>query len=215
MNTENKRNSEEVEKYEFPEGSISNFGKKKNIVLSSFTLAVIIIIAVIFAFYAAQETNAGDQVKKATGWDVLRIDGNRNGIFVDFNHEAHQNLLGTDKEGCRNCHHLSKPDDGPSSCSQCHSNMEKPASIFDHNYHNKLFADQNSCRQCHADSDKESDSKCSTCHEDYTKDNKFYLSVLSYKEAMQIRCTGCHKAEGENMDIKMLNECTFCHSSEL
>ena len=219
MNEENNKNNEEAEKYEFPEGSIKNFGKKNNLVLSLFSLAAIIIVAIIFTFFAGHKTKAEDKIEGPTGEDVLRIDGNRNGKFVDFDHEAHKDFFGNDEKGCKKCHHLNKPDKGPSSCSQCHWSMEKTASIFDHNYHIKSLADKDSCRQCHTEKDIDSVSKCSTCHEDFTKDNEIYLAVCSYKDAIHEQCSSCHDSDSEKTDIEigpeMPDECTDCHSNEL
>jgi len=65
---------------------------------------------------------------------VMMIDGNRDGRYVLFDHERHS-ARNKDKEGCGLCHHMSKPYNRYSGCSECHSDMYITVDIFNHELH--------------------------------------------------------------------------------
>ncbi|MBN2039982.1 MAG: hypothetical protein JW864_08080 [Spirochaetes bacterium] len=210
MTNNNNTNENSVEQHEYTPSLKNQLGGKKYLVIAVISLIVIIIVSLIFAALSDSFRITAEPVKDALGWDVLRIDGNRNGKYVDFDHEAHKSIAGEGRESCAACHHLSKPYDGPSSCYQCHMDMNKSVSIFDHDYHIRLNIKNDSCRACHT-TNKESVQdvvSCSSCHKDYDKDVKYYLKVRSYREAMHTQCIGCHKQEDES-----LGECAVCHGS--
>lgn len=121
----------------------------------------------------------------AVGWGTLRIDGNRNGKYMDFDHKKHKLLAGSGEAGCRTCHHLSRPNDGPSSCCGCHTSMETSAPIFNHGLHAKLHSG-NSCRECHNTGKRQGQDvkACGSCHAEYPNSNQFYMKVRGYKPAL-------------------------------
>lgn len=216
MTEQNSDNSDkQYEKPDFFKSSSVWFGKKKTAIFSITSIVIIIVISAIFAFFPRSKAKiSSDPVKDAVGWEVLRIDGNRNGRYVDFDHTSHQTVTGKGKKGCRVCHHLSKPHDGPSSCYQCHREMDKAISIFDHNYHIKIHISGNSCEECHMrDTFGKNVKRCNACHGDYNKDNKYYFSARSYKSAMHTLCIGCHEREDGKVGEKAFSDCSFCHGN--
>src|SRR4030042_6810430 len=132
------KNAAHFEKPDFFGPSSVRLGKKRRIILTICSVDLIIVAAAVLAGFSRPPAGPDNPVKDAIGRDTLRIDGNRNGRYVDFDHEAHKAITGRGETGCRICHHLSRPYDKPSSCCQCHRDMEKETSIFDHNYHAKI-----------------------------------------------------------------------------
>jgi hypothetical protein len=204
------------EQFEMPDffgsSSVRLRGKRHFILTISIMIIIFVVTAVLAGLSESPTVRTDNPVRDAVGWETLRIDGNRNGKYVDFDHEAHKVLAGKGENGCRTCHHLSRPHDGPSSCYQCHMDMEKATSIFDHNYHAKIHS-KNACRECHTGSNKSGQDvkSCSSCHEEYTNDMQFYKKVRGYKPAMHANCMGCHEKEDEKLGEKMLSDCSFCH----
>lgn len=212
-NTNSNNNDKQFEKPDFFKSSSVKLQKKKSLVLPISTLIIIVILSLIFAGYSETLNRAANRVKDAVGWDILRIDGNRNGNFVEFDHESHKKIAGEGKAGCMTCHHLSKPNDGPSSCYQCHSDMNNTVSIFDHNYHAKIYSTGESCSACHANTGSGNfAASCSKCHEDYYKDTGYYQSVRSYQSAMHTQCIDCHKNEDKKAGVEILSDCSTCHT---
>jgi len=177
------------------------------------SLVIIAIAALIIGFTGNGKSSIPESpVNDAVGWEILRINGNRNARFVDFTHKTHQGLVAEGKEGCVSCHHISRPGDGPSSCYQCHRDMYKKTSVFDHTYHIKLHENGDSCSACHAgDKSPENLKTCAECHKGYTRDTAYYTSVRSYKDAMHGMCVSCHKKEDEKLGEKLYSDCSFCH----
>ena len=66
--------------------------------------------------------------------ETLRIDGNRNGDFVVFDHARHQRDFGQ-RDSCQLCHHVHLPGDSGTSCYRCHQDMHQSTPIFDHQLH--------------------------------------------------------------------------------
>ena len=205
-------NGGQFEKADFFGSSSVRLGGKRHFIL---TISIMIIIFVVTAVLTGLSESSGttdNPVKDAVGWETLRIDGNRNGRYVEFDHEAHKALAGKGETGCRTCHHLSLPNDGPSSCCQCHKDMEKTTSVFDHNYHAKIHPG-NSCRECHTGNNEQGQEvkQCSVCHKEYNNDIQYYTKARGYKQAMHANCMGCHEKEDEKLGEKMLSDCGFCH----
>jgi hypothetical protein len=126
----------------------------------------------------------------------LRIDGNRNGDFVDFPHNEHKDRMGGD-DSCVKCHHLAWPEDHNTACWMCHSDMEVPADFFDHEGHQRRFSAEKSCEECH-DTDRphggENAKPCIECHREnmpglaaYERKG-FNHIALGYKHAMHGLC---------------------------
>ena len=214
MTEHNSDTSDKIyEKPDFFKSSSVWLGRKKTVIFSITSLIIITVISVIFAVSPPSKTEiSSNPVKDAVGWEILRIDGNRNGRYVDFDHEAHQTLTNKGRIGCRVCHHLSKPHDGPSSCYQCHRDMKKTVSIFDHNYHIRTHISGNSCKECHIkDKSEQNIKRCNACHDEYNKDIAYYSSARSYKSAMHTLCIGCHGREDDKIGKKVFTKCSFCH----
>lgn len=214
MTNDDKNNSAgRFQRPDFFGSSSVRLGKKRHIILTSCSVILIFVGTALLAGFSRPPVMPDNPVKDAVGWDTLRIDGNRNGRYVDFDHEAHKAIAGTGEAGCRTCHHLSMPHDGPSSCYQCHRDMEKATSVFDHNYHAKIHP-ENSCRECHIGNKGQEIKPCSACHEEYIKDIQCYLKVRGYKQALHDSCIGCHEKEDEKSGEPMLSDCGFCHGSD-
>lgn len=155
-------------------------------------------------------------VKPARGWQLMRIDGNRNGKYVEFSHEGHQKIALKAGAGCDGCHHMNMPGDRCTACYTCHKDMLKASSIFDHAAHMNYYKKTGYCNECHPD-DRSIDNvkRCVKCHSDYTRDIRYYLSARSYTDSMHVRCNGCHQKEDAKNSEKFLSECGFCHQDEL
>ena len=201
------------EKPDFFGSSSVRLGKKRHIILTVCSVVLIIVGTALLTGSSRPPVMPDNPVKNAVGRDTLRIDGNRNGRHVDFDHEAHKAITGRGETGCRTCHHLSRPHDGPSSCYQCHRDMEKATSVFDHNYHAKIHP-ANSCRECHSGNKGQEIKPCGACHEEYIKDIQYYLKVRGYKQALHDSCIACHEKEDKELGEVMLSDCAFCHGND-
>jgi len=201
------------EKPDFFGSSSVRLGKKRHIILTVCSVVLIIVGTALLAGSSRPPVMPDNPVKNAVGRDTLRIDGNRNGRHVDFDHEAHKAITGTGETGCRTCHHLNRPHDEPSSCYQCHRDMEKATSVFDHNYHAKIHP-ANSCRECHSGNKGQEIKPCGACHEEYIKDIQYYLKVRGYKQALHDSCIACHEKEDKELGEVMLSDCAFCHGND-
>lgn len=174
-------------------------------------------------------------VKPSAGIDtmreVLRIDGNRSGLYTDFDHKAHQGMMG-DERSCAQCHHLSMPDDRSTPCFQCHRDMVEPTKIFDHFSHMRLVAEKEelegwipsnrSCSLCHAEEGPRSAFNARACTECHAEDmgatesgtiriDSVFMWASGYQEAMHGACIDCHKKKGEALGRPQLGECITCH----
>ena len=65
---------------------------------------------------------------------LLRIDADADGDFVYFEHLRHQRDFG-ETDSCQRCHHTHFPGDPQTPCYNCHSDMYRESSIFDHDLH--------------------------------------------------------------------------------
>ncbi|MCP4574574.1 MAG: polysulfide reductase NrfD [bacterium] len=180
-------------------------------------------------------TGGGRPVQPSQGVDVaravLRIDGDRTGLSVDFNHADHQRRLGGD-QACVTCHHLAVPGDKTTPCSRCHRDMVDPTGIFDHRHHltavaakaggHGALAGNGTCTECHQEGAARSAvlvKDCRSCHEkdgwpalagaDPTVD----LAVAtSFQTAMHAVCVECHKNEAVRVAKPGLGDCGACHA---
>ncbi|MBF0430001.1 MAG: Ni/Fe-hydrogenase cytochrome b subunit [Fibrobacteria bacterium] len=165
-------------------------------------------------------------VKDAVGWDTLSIDGNRALESVLFPHAQHQQMMGVSRDSCMTCHHMSRPKDGPTSCSECHQDMYLATSIFSHGYHQTLMGGNKSCDSCHVNTKAKAEVlSCNTaeCHKLLPSDTTSYLAD-SYVDAMHKKCKDCHEEQAKQADgfiamgeqakadsVKALGYCTACH----
>lgn len=180
------------------------------------TASIPVVLAGALAFAALIPTGNGSTARKlqgAIGWEIMRIDGNRNGHSVEFTHESHQQLTAKNGDGCAVCHHLNLPGDNVSSCFECHKDMQKKSSIFDHEGHARLYRNKGTyCKECHgSDRSRESVKTCAQCHEEYTQPVSTYTGVRGYEPAMHGSCIACHHKEDEKLGQKMFTDCGFCH----
>ncbi|MEW5960057.1 MAG: NrfD/PsrC family molybdoenzyme membrane anchor subunit, partial [Chloroflexota bacterium] len=137
----------------------------------SFTLVLVVSLTV--AFLLAGQPQASAPVRAAQGWEMLAINGNRDAQRVDFTHVAHQEELQVslkavdmNQEVCLTCHHLSKPNDEATACWECHQDMYRPTSIFDHTLHQVELGGNASCIECHQGEHTAVTAKpCVECHE--------------------------------------------------
>lgn len=178
--------------------------------LSIATLVFIIASALAFAFAFYRKAPA-EPVREALGWETMRIDGDRDGFYVEFSHKTHSTMPG---EGCVYCHHLSIPGDSVTSCFRCHRDMKKPVSIFDHERHATHYKTKGKhCGECHGKKRaREYVRRCNECHKEYDRSLEYYLSARNYESAMHDRCMPCHREQDNKIGEKMYNDCGFCHS---
>jgi Ni/Fe-hydrogenase subunit HybB-like protein len=162
---------------------------------------------------------------------ILRIDGDRSGVFTEFPHTDHQSRLGNESS-CRNCHHISYPGDQSTSCSQCHKGMVNDTLIFNHFQHMEAVAikeelagwwpENHSCSVCHSENKpKESGSaeSCFKCHDQnmsitgHPKAGQDFKYAPSFQTAMHQTCITCHRKEATRLNRPSLADCSTCHPS--
>jgi hypothetical protein len=209
MNEQNRDNSLHIKN--LLKGSAKFLGDSKLEITSRIILVEIIVIAVLVGiFYPREPKLPLHPVKRAVGWDTLMIDGNRNRHGVSFPHLVCSKAAGEEREDCRVCHHLSRPNDGPSSCAECHRDMLYTISIFDHKYHEEQEGGNKSCVKCHEkDKAKENVKACTECHSEYPSDLNY--QAVSYKAAMHSACVECHKEVDLSGMVTEYSECKICH----
>jgi len=155
---------------------------------------------------------------------VLLLDANRNGEVVLFDHDDHARRLGEERS-CETCHHLTKPLDENTSCSECHADMFEPRSVFDHSLHAEGLGGNEGCAECHVGSAEvksyETITECSDCHQAEIAQRSFlekpdprWGEAAGYVDAMHSLCVKCHEREemrapGEAPEY--LNRCMTCH----
>jgi hypothetical protein len=171
-----------------------------------------------------QEQNGGSKALLA-----LMIDGNRDGDYVLFDHEAHVVKQGGGDDSCVLCHHMQKPYEQVSQCSGCHSDMYLEVDIFDHSTHVEHTKGNEGCIECHtdpaADKLRETAKTCRECHQtmrpegtrvDIAEEQQTTMAP-GYMGAMHEACISCHEVEMEtrkqaNGELSPdLTLCTHCH----
>ncbi len=162
-------------------------------------------------------------VERARGGGVLRV-GFPIGT-VGFPHKAHIARLG--EKNCYLCHHLNKPADTATPCSECHQDMYLKTQIFDHRQHIALSRKGNdSCAECHASEQAHAASsakKCSQCHKkDMMTANdlvpRFEKALApGMRLAMHKLCIECHEREAARpeLDRPDLFRCATCHRTSI
>jgi len=153
------------------------------------------------------------------------IDGNRNGRYVLFDHDAHIERVKESGGTCVKCHHMRMPFDKATSCFKCHSDMYLPKSIFDHSFHARKLGGNSHCSECHTDpalpKTMENTKDCLSCHEGMCPEGSFvkakegrrpYLAA-GYMKAMHGLCIGCHEEAQKTLKKPHadLTICTNCH----
>ncbi len=156
---------------------------------------------------------------------MLRIDGNRDGFLVAFDHGMHIEKNGGEEESCKRCHHMNNPYDKNTGCYECHKDMYLPTSIFAHQYHVEMLGHNDSCIECHPAAEprcRETAKACDACH----NEKELTLTVpgatieyeqdvaVSYTDAMHGLCIGCHDEVAEQINKPHHAVCSTCHTPE-
>jgi Ni/Fe-hydrogenase subunit HybB-like protein len=157
---------------------------------------------------------------------ALMIDGNRDGDYVLFDHEAHIERRGGRNNGsCIQCHHMQKPYEEVSECSGCHSDMYLETDIFEHAIHVEKTDGNDGCIECHTDplavKVRDNVKPCGECHETMRPEGTLVdipeaqqtTVAASYMDALHTSCMGCHEEEHENIadPPEDFTNCTNCH----
>ncbi len=153
--------------------------------------------------------------------NTLRIDGNRDGFFVEFNHAVHVAVNGEDAS-CKFCHHMHVPRDEHTGCHLCHSDMYQARSIFSHEEHVDYLGGNDSCTECHpsgSDRSRETAKACEACHVDeldmMVPDAAIKTEgddmAVSYTDAMHGLCVGCHEQVADQINKPHHGVCSTCH----
>ncbi len=159
--------------------------------------------------------------------EALLLDGNRNGEFAVFDHDAHAKRRGG-AAACADCHHLNRPSDRETSCFECHRDQYLETDIFRHQRHVESLGGNGACAECHTDLNatrtRKNVTHCTECHRDMVgiglkalipppgKDSDFHAP--SYTDAMHGLCKKCHDEEDEKagVTIPTLGLCGTCHT---
>jgi len=156
---------------------------------------------------------------------LLLLDGNRDGDVVLFDHDDHAERLGGERS-CETCHHLTKPLDENSSCSECHRDMYDPVSTFDHGIHVDRLGGNQGCVECHTGETSvksyETITECSDCHRNDIAQRAFveapparWGEAVGYMDAMHGLCVECHEREARlapDQRPENLDRCMTCHN---
>ena len=155
---------------------------------------------------------------------ALQIDGDRNGRHVLFDHARHVQLRGGGEATCVHCHHMNKPLERATGCSECHADMYSPTDIFDHRLHTERTGGNDGCVRCHtdprADKVRANTTPCVECHGDLRPEGSLVRVegrppselAVGYRDALHGLCVGCHeRAEASATVPRHLDRCTTCH----
>ena len=157
--------------------------------------------------------------------EALLIDGQRDGRFVMFDHEAHQQRVEAEGGNCRSCHHMTTPYEKASSCSHCHADQYLEHDIFDHDSHVAAMGGNEGCAKCHSDPNlpkaRENTPACESCHADLRANGtlvqgrgpKPTTMASGYMDAMHGLCIACHEREDRKAGRteEGLSACAGCH----
>jgi Ni/Fe-hydrogenase subunit HybB-like protein len=155
---------------------------------------------------------------------VLLLDADRDGDVVLFDHDDHAHRLGGERS-CETCHHLTKPLDENTSCSECHRDMFEPTEVFDHELHTLRLGGSKGCVECHDGQDEvksyETVTECSECHYNEVAERAFveapephWGDAVGYMEAVHALCVECHEREALRAPVDVpagLDQCRTCH----
>ena len=156
---------------------------------------------------------------------VLMVDGNRNGRYVLFDHEAHLTRVEGGRNGCVRCHHMNKPLDSATSCSECHRDEYLTVDLFDHQSHEDHTGGNPGCIRCHGGAEsarvRANTPKCASCHPNMRPaDTRVQVTDASMKDlpsgymyAMHGLCIDCHRERKATLPVERqnLDECAGCH----
>ncbi len=163
-------------------------------------------------------------VERARGGDVLRV-GFPAGT-VQFPHRAHIERIGKELGGrersCGACHHLAKPGDRGTPCSECHADMYLPTRIFDHELHVRRTGGNGGCRECHPPGRPKAAGSAKACQDCHRKDmmaanervKEFrHAAAPGLRRAAHGICIPCHERAAKRPGAKKpdLYRCATCH----
>lgn len=177
-------------------------------VLSAVSLAVVLAVSLSVALLTGRMPPVPlERVQGPQGWEMMTIDGNRNGDRVVFSHAKHS---GSYTGECRSCHHLAMPGEDESSCAGCHRDMSSPVSMFNHDAHIAREKSRASCTGCHrGDSSRRNLVPCAACHVSYSGKVDDYSAVRGYRDAMHGHCRRCHVEAFSGTRDR--GACGYCH----
>lgn len=201
------------------------------------TLILVFVIPLAFALMYPPYWNqpaSGPIVPAPMGVDLertkLEITGDDGNARTVFPHADHVKRLGG-SASCTRCHHASLPHDHSTSCVRCHSRMNAPTNIFDHDYHMAAIARRDglhgihaanySCVECHAAERPKTAATAKACMDCHQKDmfpagssgKKLEAMATPLREAMHRTCIECHKVEAVKQNKPHLDDCQTCHES--
>jgi Ni/Fe-hydrogenase subunit HybB-like protein len=187
---------------------------------SSLATFVIALILPAMLYFPVSNRQSDNPVQSAIGWETLLINANDSGYVVHFPHVEHQERLmeelGTKEAACTTCHHLNRPDDEATSCSECHTDYYRSSSIFNHTGHQQTLGGNVSCVECHTGEHvRQSAEICRDCHETMVAREGqpvFNSLASSYTDAMHDRCLECHKQKAVELNDPDLELCSTCHT---
>ena len=156
---------------------------------------------------------------------VLMVDGNRNGRYVLFDHEAHLTRVEGGKDGCVSCHHMNKPLDSATSCCECHRDEYLTVDLFDHQIHEDRTGGNPGCIRCHEGAAsarvRANTPICTSCHPNMrpvgsrvqVTDPNMKDRPSGYMHAMHSLCIDCHRERKATLPVERqnLDECAGCH----
>ena len=157
--------------------------------------------------------------RRARGSDVLRIGTGPRHVY--FAHRRHQDNFGGEKS-CGLCHHLHKPGDVGTPCSECHQALYTATDIFDHGAHIATQEGNASCVTCHGEREPRLLTGVKTCQDCHDKDMIAGNPVVTkfnsrwaggYKDAMHKMCLACHTRKAADPQVARpdLARCGACH----
>ncbi|MBW2146422.1 MAG: Ni/Fe-hydrogenase cytochrome b subunit [Deltaproteobacteria bacterium] len=157
-------------------------------------------------------------VTRPRGLDPMIIDGNHANLAVIFDHSKHIREHGK-AESCVKCHHMQKPMDQATSCSECHRDMFLKTLIFNHSFHERKLGGNKGCEKCHEkDHPKAAEyvKACEKCHTKMaakgsrislkTKGLDRFKFAVGYADALHELCIACHKEKAMEYKEKRLLE---------
>jgi len=208
-----------------PEDNVYQEDSLRSALLRRSGLAVVmaaLVFAGLPASIAGGQPQPSTPVRAAQGSETLQIDGNQRGDQVFFPHVEHQQRLAKgalhEMDACANCHHLNKPGDQATPCSECHREYYSAVSIFNHDLHVTELGGNAACGECHIDEHRQETAiACQECHEWMTPTagkSAFNYHAPGYLEAMHNQCQGCHAQESTLQHQPGLQECATCHTSQ-
>jgi hypothetical protein len=156
---------------------------------------------------------------------ALMVDGNRNGMYVLFDHDAHLTRVAGGSRACVRCHHMNKPLDSATSCYECHRDQYLAVDLFDHRIHEQHNGGNTGCSKCHAGANtprtRANTPKCSSCHPNMRPENTRVHVADSgkrdrpsgYMQAMHGLCIECHRERKAELppERQGIDQCAGCH----